>query len=37
MKMQTDGQKTRADTRLWALNAQEDSREQREKSGGGDS
>lgn len=34
MKMQTDGPQTRADTRLRALNAQESSREQREKNGG---
>lgn len=32
--MQTDGPQTRADTRLRALNAQEGSREQREKTGG---
>ncbi len=32
--MQTDGQQIRADTRLRALNAQEGSREQREKTGG---
>lgn len=33
-KKQTDGPQTRANTRLRALNAQEGSREQREKSGG---
>ena len=33
-KMQTDGSQTRADTRLRALNAQEGSREQREKNAG---
>ncbi|MBB5019621.1 hypothetical protein HNQ59_002923 [Chitinivorax tropicus] len=32
--MQTDGPQTRANTRLRALNAQEGSREQREKNGG---
>ena len=33
-KKQTDGPQTRANTRLQALNAQEGSREQREKNGG---